>query len=277
MLRLPVRTLATLAMGVLISGGFAMDASNAQTEVTWATEGTYAPWSDTDDNGVLVGFDIELVSLLCAHLGHSCTMERMAWPAMMDAVAAGEVDAFISGVAITPERELVVDFTRPYMQLAVSFAVSALGDLAGAQASNATQLAALLGNATIGVQADTVNGILAAQLIPGADLIDFDSTDALAEAVAAGHVDAGLAAIPAWNPSSRVLPGQIVLLGPPLTSEDYTVLGRGLGIGIGEDADTLKAELDRALCELENAGDIQPLSIDWFGGDLTVPCYLPDR
>ena len=271
------KTRATLAAGGLISVALAGAVANAQTQVTWATEGTYAPWSETDDSGVLVGFDIELVSLLCAHLGYDCTMERMAWPAMMDAVAAGEVDAFISGVAITPERELAVDFTRPYMQLAVAFAVGADSDLAGARPSHATQIAALLDNATIGVQADTVTSILAAQLIPSATLIDYDSTDALTRAVADGDVDAGLAALPSWTQPIIVQPDEIVVLGPPLTSEDYTVLGRGLGIGIREDADNLKAELDRALCELEDAGEIQPLSISWFGSDLTIKCYLRNR
>ena len=70
---------------------------------------------------------------------------------------------------------------------------------------------------------------------------------------------------------------QIVVIGPSLTSEDYTVLGQGMGIGVNEGADTLKAALDQALCELENAGAIQPLSIRWFGDDLTIECFLPNR
>jgi len=261
----------------LVIGGVVSSQASGQTQISWATEGTYAPWSETDDNGVLVGFDIELVELLCAHLDYTCPIETMAWPAMMDAVANGEVDAFISGVAITPERELIVDFSRPYMHLTVSFAVAADSSLAGASPANAIQLGSLLDNATIGVQANTVNGVLARQLIPSADLVDYDSTNALAEAVANGEIDAGLAATPSWTLSTIVQPDQLVVFGPELTSADYPVLGTGLAIGIGEEADNLKAEIDRALCELEELGQIQPLSISWFGSDLTVKCYLRNR
>lgn len=257
--------------------GIASTTAKAQTHISWATEGTYAPWSETDDSGELVGFDIELIDMLCGHLGYICTVERMEWPTMMDAVANGEVDAFISGVAITPERELIVDFSRPYMQLSASFAVGAGSDLAGARTSSVIQVAALLDNATIGVQADTVNGVLAAELIPSADLIDYPSTDALLTAVANGDVDAGLATTPSWMLPTVVQPDQLVVLGPPLTSLDYAELGIGLGIGIREDADNLKAEIDRALCELEDEGRLQPLSISWFGHDLTIKCYLRNR
>ncbi|MEM7445518.1 MAG: ABC transporter substrate-binding protein, partial [Pseudomonadota bacterium] len=255
---MPLRSFT--AAGAVAVVGLAMTAalpSNAQTEVTWATEGTYAPWSETDPNGALVGFDIELVELVCAHLGYTCTIERMTWPAMMHAVADGEVDAFISGIAITAEREVLVDFTRPYMQLAVSFAVGAGSDLADGNPSTVDEVAAQLDGATIGVQGSTVNGILAAGLIPGASLVDFDSTDALTVAVANGDVDAGLAAAPSWTWSTVVAPEQLVLFGPQLTSDDYSVLGRGLGIGVNEDADTLKIALDDALCDLEDAGAIQ--------------------
>ena len=266
----PIAVLAGLAMLAALPAG-------AQTELTWATEGTYAPWSETDPNGALVGFDIELATLLCAHLDYTCTFERMTWPAMMHAVADGDVDAFISGIAITAEREVIVDFTRPYMQLAVAFAVGAGTDLARGNPTTVTQLTALLEGATIGVQASTVNGILASQLVPSAHLIDFDSTDALTEAVANGEVDAGLAAAPSWTLSTVVAPDQLVVFGPQLTSDDYSVLGRGLGIGVREDADSLKIDLDRALCELEDAGEIQPLSESWFGEDLTIKCYLRNR
>ncbi len=244
----------------------------ARADIIFATEGTYPPWSETGGDNQLAGFDVDLVHALCRQLCVTCRIEKAAFPGMMDELVAGAFDAIISGIAITDEREKRIAFSRPYMSLSVSFAVARRSPLAKeAPASVATTLR-LLATARLAAQDDTVNARLIATVLPNATLVTFSDQPSLDAAVAAGAVDAGLAATEAWNTRAPVSRNAVATLGPPLTSTEYPVLGRGLAIGLRKNEGALKESLDAAICTLTADGTITTLSAKWFGRDLSVPC-----
>jgi polar amino acid transport system substrate-binding protein len=78
------------------------------------TEPDYAPYAFIDGNGELVGFDIDLGNALCAAGNFTCEWVPMPFDALVDAVAAGEIDMAIAGMAATPSRAERVDFSDPY-------------------------------------------------------------------------------------------------------------------------------------------------------------------
>lgn len=79
-----------------------------------AVEQDYPPFCFVDQNGVLTGFDVELAQALCAKIGRDCCIIPQPFPAIMPALAQGEIDLAVAGMAATAEREQHVLFTDPY-------------------------------------------------------------------------------------------------------------------------------------------------------------------
>ena len=244
----------------------------AHAEIIFATEGDYPPWNETDDSGGFAGFEIDLVNAICQTIDMECGFVAAPFPEMMDRVVAGDFDAIISGIAITAERAERIAFTRPYMSWSGSFAVATGSPLAGGATASVEAALATLDGKRIGAQKGTVNAKLVGEYLPDATLVTFASQEGLNRALAAGDIDAGFAATQTWRNPSPLDPGALVTIGPPLTSADYPVLGRGLGIGLAPDNAALKASLDEAICALAADGSIANFSRTWFGDDLSVPC-----
>ena len=83
-----------------------------------ATEGAYAPWNFTGAGGKLEGFEIELANDLCGRMKVKCEIVAQDWDGIIPALNAKKYDAIMAGMSITDERKKVIDFTRPYAELA---------------------------------------------------------------------------------------------------------------------------------------------------------------
>jgi len=74
----------------------------------------YVPLSFLGDNGVHVGFDIELATRFAAAQGKNVEFQDMTVSALLPYVQSGKADFGISDILITPERAQAVYFTEPY-------------------------------------------------------------------------------------------------------------------------------------------------------------------
>ncbi len=82
--------------------------------VRFATTPTYPPYSSYDDDGVVVGFDLDFVKLLNQKLGTAFVTEVFeTWDAATGAGMAWQIDGVL-GMASTPERAERMLFTAPY-------------------------------------------------------------------------------------------------------------------------------------------------------------------
>jgi len=257
---------------ILLIVALATSIDNASSKIIFATEGDYPPWNNKNASGQLEGFDIDYVHAVCRLLDENCEIVSAGFPGMMDSLAEGSFDAIISGIAITKERERKIEFSRPYMQLSVSFATYASSPLAIEAPQTKTDLLERLKSARIGAQGSTVNASLVENLLPGAKLVTFDDQEALNIALSEGKLDAALAATQTWNDPKPAKAGALTVVGPRFTSAEYPILGTGLGIGIAKTNDTLKNAVDNAVCELSANETAAVLSQKWFGEDLSIPC-----
>ena len=89
-------------------------ASEAPMNIKIATESSYKPFSYTDADGKLIGYEIELVDALCAQMKAECEVISQDWDGLIPGLNAQKFDAAIAGMSITPERKEVVDFSDPY-------------------------------------------------------------------------------------------------------------------------------------------------------------------
>jgi polar amino acid transport system substrate-binding protein len=91
--------------------------------VTVGMDTTYPPFEFIADDGTTVGFDVDLVSAICERINCVPQFQTTAWDGIFAALAAGEFDMVASGVSITPERALVVEFSQPYHIVTQAIAV----------------------------------------------------------------------------------------------------------------------------------------------------------
>ena len=75
---------------------------------------TFVPWAMRGKDGDLIGFEIDVARKLAADMGVEVEFVPTAWPAIIPALIERKFDVIISGLSITPARNLKVNFTIPY-------------------------------------------------------------------------------------------------------------------------------------------------------------------
>lgn len=110
--------------------------TNAANTIRFATSATYPPFESLDANNQIVGFDIDLVKVLCKQIKVQCTFTNQAFDSVIAVLKFKKYDALISGMDITPECSKQVSFTQPYyansaIVIAQKGKLSSLADMAG--------------------------------------------------------------------------------------------------------------------------------------------------
>ena len=75
---------------------------------------TFVPWSMRNTEGELIGFEIDVAKRLAEDLDVDVNFVPTAWDGIIPALIAGNFDVIISGMTVTPQRNLTVNFTIPY-------------------------------------------------------------------------------------------------------------------------------------------------------------------
>lgn len=84
--------------------------------ITIASEPDYPPFCMVDEKGDAAGFSVDLFRAASQAAGMDVTIQIGEWEHIKEALAKGEIDA-LPLVGRTPERELLFDFTMPYISL----------------------------------------------------------------------------------------------------------------------------------------------------------------
>lgn len=93
---------------------------------------TFAPMGFRDDNGDLVGFDVDLANAMADLYDWNLDFQAIDWSLKETELNSGNIDMIWNGYGITPEREEQVLFSEPYYmssQLVVSQAGSGIDEL----------------------------------------------------------------------------------------------------------------------------------------------------
>ena len=75
---------------------------------------TFVPWAMRDKEGNLVGFEIDVAKRLADDLGVEVNFIPTAWDGIIPALLARKFDVIISGMTVTTQRNLTVNFTEAY-------------------------------------------------------------------------------------------------------------------------------------------------------------------
>ncbi len=81
------------------------------------------------DGDRLSGFSVDLWNAVALRAGIQFTWKVVATPIeLLDAIRSGDADVAIAAIAITPQREQMVDFTHPYLNSGLRIMVHARSD-----------------------------------------------------------------------------------------------------------------------------------------------------
>ena len=75
---------------------------------------TFVPWAMKDKQGRLIGFEIDVARKLAEDMDVGIEFVPTAWSGIIPALMTGKFDVIIGGMGVTPERNLMVNFTMPY-------------------------------------------------------------------------------------------------------------------------------------------------------------------
>ena len=212
----------------------------------------YIPLGGTDGEG----WDYDAWTEICRIL--NCTPEfvEAGWPAVIDQVAAGEIDTAADGISITDERKEIVDYSDAYMTVTQKF-VKQVGD-----DRFSSQDDVINSDAIVATQVGTTNYELAAELV-GEDRIQaFDQFGLAIQALITGDVDVVIIDDAAGLGYIGESADQIETVDDPLQSDP-------LGFIYPQGSD-LVGPVNQAIQELKDNGRFDALGAKWFGPEFTV-------
>lgn len=274
--------LAALALGLtaLMLG----TPTQAQQTIKIATEGTYPPWTFSNPQGGVQGFEVDVANESCKRLNLTCELVIQDFPGFIPGLLAGKFDVVLSALSVTEERKKIVDFTRPYARIDVSFVVpndSPLTKLPGkgeryhldtepevAKRAIDAILPHLKG-VTLGTQTGSVSAKFVAAYLK-------DSVGRVNEYKSTRDQDIDLS-----NGRTDIVVGSIVALTkslstPPLQGFGFAgpsfgggVVGTGYGAAFRKSDTELRESFDRVLGDMISDGTIRKISDRWIGIDVT--------
>jgi cystine transport system substrate-binding protein len=218
-------------------------------------EGTYPPFNYTDEQGNLVGFEIDFAKAVADEMGVKAEFVPTKWDGMLAGLDSERFDAIMNQVTITPERQEKYDFTQPYTVSGIQIITTE------DKADELTSPEALEGQA-VGVGLGSNYEEWLRENAPGADVRTYDDNVASLQDLRVGRIDALLNDRLIAGYLLRRWDGAVVAAGEPFSKQR-------MGVAIRKDNPELLAALDQAIDDLRQSGELAEISKEWFSSDVT--------
>ena len=236
-------------------GAVADSKADAPMNIKIATESSYKPFSYTDADGKLIGYEIELVDALCAQMKAKCEIISQDWDGLIPGLNAQKFDAIIAGMSITPERKEVVEFTDPYFHTGIIL-IGKKGDDISIDALKGQPIAS---------QRSTVASQYLQDEHADADIKLYDTQDNAYLDLTSGRVRAMMSDKVTGLDWLKTDAGQDYEVKGQEISTDEDAMGIALRKG-----DPLVAKFNKALAELKENGTYDQITGSYFGTSSTA-------
>jgi len=161
---------------------------------------TFVPWAMRDKNGELIGFEIDVGRRLAEDMGVEAEFIPTAWDGIIPALISGKFDVIISGMSITPQRNLTVNFTQPYAYTGATIVANRrLTDGFSIEDYDSPEV-------SFAVRRATLAAVVVANSFPDAELLLFDDEVATMQEVLNGTAHATIASEPMPSRYARTYP-----------------------------------------------------------------------
>ena len=255
------------AMGVTALGcgktnsGTATESTLDKEELVIGLDDTFVPMGFKDENGELVGFDIDLAKAVGEKLDKKVKFQPIDWSMKETELNGGNIDLIWNGYSINDERKQKVEFSKPYLnntQIIVTLSDSPINtkaDLAGKKIGAQNQSTA--------VDAVENDGSIMSTF-DGGNLVTFEDNNQALMDLEAGRLDAIVV--------DEVLARYYI---KARGEEKYKILTENFGdeqygVGIRKGDTKFVEAFNKALDQVIQQGKAAEISNKWFGDDIVV-------
>ena len=222
--------------------------------VRFGIEGAYPPFSWTETDGSIKGFDVDMANALCEEMQVKCQIVAQDWDGIIPGLLAKKYDVIIASMSITDERKRAVDFTERYYSNSLRY-IAKKGS--GLDPEN------LKGKA-IGAQRATIAGQYLEDNLTGVvDIKLYDTQEAAYLDLEAGRVDGVLGDMLVnyeWLNSDAGKGFEFV--GEAFNRSDV------IGIALRKGNDELREKINKAIAEIREDGTYAKINAKYFPFDI---------
>ncbi|MGL3608074.1 transporter substrate-binding domain-containing protein [Rhizobium sp. G187] len=185
----------------------------------------FKPWTMLDKNGELIGFEIDVARKLAKDMSVEVEFVPTAWDGIIPGLIAGNFDFIISGMTVTPQRNLTINFSDPY-----SF--SGLTLFANIQRTKGfTEEDFNKPTVTFATVRGSVAETAVKELFPNAKQVLFDDSSVPPQELLNGNADAVIASEPLPSSEVRRYPETLYL---PFPDKLFMPMGAGIALRKGD-------------------------------------------
>ena len=226
-----------------------LDDIKARGTIIIGTDATYPPMEFHDENGTIVGFDIDLGNAIAEVLGVKAKFVDTAWDGIFPALDSKKFDIIMSSTSITEERLKSKDMSDPYYKTSQCIAVKKSDDsIKGPDDLKGKVIACQIGT-TGDFAASEIQGVI--------EVKRFDTTDKAYMEVMNGRADAVVNDFSEVSYRMKLLPDMKIAAIFKEGEDNYGVTMRK------GDAELLAA-INDALKKLKESGKYQVIHDKWF-------------
>lgn len=249
-----MKRIIALLLALSLMLGCAALGEDAKKKIIVGTNAEFAPFEYFNDDGVIDGFDADLMDMIMTLLGYEYEIVSMDFDSLLPALASGQIDLAIAAMTIDETRKENALFSDPYFDASQKIVVPVGSDILDETGLNGKK---------IGVQLGTTGDIYATEIAPDATIERYaKALDAIID-LANGRLDAVVTdAEPAKAYAAPY--DNIVVLDKILSDESY-------GIAAALESTELIAEVNAALAAIFELGYYDELYLYWFGEEEDVP------
>lgn len=212
-----------------------------------ATDPTAPPMESLNEQGGLVGYDVDLGYRIANELGVKAEFKTILWDNIFTALENKEIDMIMSSVTITDERKLKYNFSEPYINA---------GQVIVSRKDQPLRTVAELKGKKISVQKDTTNEKEAFKYTSPELVLSYLGFEEAAKTLANGQADAMISDLTlAKGFISKY--DNLKITSDPFTNDYY-------GIVMHKDDTELKKKVDEVLSALKIKGILADLKQKWL-------------
>ncbi|MEZ3144180.1 basic amino acid ABC transporter substrate-binding protein [Halobaculum sp. MBLA0143] len=243
--------------GITATAGCATGTGGGAEEITPATAPGFPPFEMKNDEGELVGFDVDLLTAVVEETEYTLAgWEEFEFSSLIPALRNDRADVVAAAMTITDDRDESVDFSDSYYSADQAILVADGSDFAPSALSD-------LASGAVGAQEGTTGaGVVEEQLVNGGDLAssDFNTYGSYVLAVedlVNGNVDAVVVDTPVANTFAAQRPVSVAFTYE--TGENY-------GFAVQEGDSDLQSSLSEGLTAVRESGTYEDLTAKYFTG-----------
>ncbi|MBC6972629.1 ABC transporter substrate-binding protein [Bacillus sp. Xin] len=220
-------------------------------EFRYAMSGLYKPFNFKENDGKLVGFDVEIGEALAKKMGMKPVPVTNPWETLIQGLKAKKYDVILGSMAITEERLKAVNFSNPYYRSGAQTFVT--------KKNNSISSAEDLKGKKVGVvKASTFKTLVAKQTD---QITEYDSDITALMDLEPGRVDAVITDQMVGLRMIKEGKSNIKEAGKPLNLDE-------MGIAIRKDDKEMVKKVNKALDEIIKDGTYEKISKKWFGRNI---------